>query len=402
MKLTPSVSTWLACVAVVAQASAFSYDSRVDSRMTPVPISQSAGQGNIERSLTLSLDHYDVWKEDVPALVPSVITVLVEDYDWVKVNVPSKGTYQPPTHADWDGFFNASASARPGILAGLIDGIGMPTAKKIVKANVFDRKPKSWEEFKDVIEKAQDKIGDNNLYNNVIARSGSQNKQKLYGTGTRGEKRGNFYYEYQKVGQHFDTQVILVDGFETKTYEKLKYSETASVRFSVLDSVLVGDETEKFTLRFDGRNVDVRESGTYNRYVTVKNDRDNFGNFEVQLKSVERYRIKPSNTLKLNLYSKNGKMWLEVTDTHPAAAHPGAGNPQVIYKVYQAGFFKNKLVKEAFQNFPRGGQTTTIDLGVPAVKGEMYYVETQLKRFDSSLFSDEFVKDTKETPWIDG
>ena len=80
----------------------------------------------------------------------------------------------------WMCYWNVRNAEKETILATVIRGVGASTARKMVQAGAFNSKPRDWESFKAEIKRLSQQPGLSNLYNDVVAKYGSDNKNKLY------------------------------------------------------------------------------------------------------------------------------------------------------------------------------------------------------------------------------
>lgn len=84
-----------------------------------------------------------------------------------------------PANDTWMCYWNTKKEDRPAILSTLIRGVGKSTAEKMVDAGAFKSKPKTWDDFKAEIKRLSKTPGLSDLYDNVVGKFGSSNKDKL-------------------------------------------------------------------------------------------------------------------------------------------------------------------------------------------------------------------------------
>lgn len=85
-----------------------------------------------------------------------------------------------PKSDPWNCYWNVKNVDKEAILASKIRGVGATTAHKMVEAGAFNSKPRTWEEFKAEIKRLSSKPGLNDLYDNVVGKFGSSNKDTFY------------------------------------------------------------------------------------------------------------------------------------------------------------------------------------------------------------------------------
>lgn len=166
----------------------------------------------------------------------------------------------------WDGYFNKPKDQKGAALSNAVRGIGVSTGDKIVDANInaFMPKPRSWEAFKDEVKRIEREARVSGLYDNVVTRYGSTNKENLYGS-SRDDQRPDpqprpepscrwVQHSGYVVVPRTDTRVV-------RTY----VSPTIDVEFTNYD--LLNDESEKVVVIWDGREFSFSTSSALNRYI---------------------------------------------------------------------------------------------------------------------------------------
>lgn len=231
----------------------------------------------------------------------------------------------------WHGYFNAKKADKPAALAKAIRGVGQNTAEIIVENGYFSSKPRSWDDFKAEIKGIERDLEGrypamNGLYENVVSRYGSDNKQNLYGTPQRddGDRDPGDHYPSPGSGRRrqepTSPQIVCrpVTRSETiwvkKTYEKLVDVLRKKVDVFIENGTLLNGETESIQLVWDGRSdaVQVNVSQALNSYNVSIEARG----FVYKLTGTGRKAVSPaSGDFSATLSNVGGKLTLTVNDS---------------------------------------------------------------------------------------
>lgn len=135
-----------------------------------------------DKQVRINFSQYALYTtiENRPVPVQKWVTV-----GWVSVSKPvlvCSGTVTEGSgkSALWNDYFSAPKSEKANALAKAITGVGEPTAKKLIASGYFQSKPKSWEDFSNVIKSARARGAvDETVEYNVLYKYRSDNLSNL-------------------------------------------------------------------------------------------------------------------------------------------------------------------------------------------------------------------------------
>lgn len=138
--------------------------------------------GSYDKQVRVNFAQYALYTtiENRPVVVQKWVTV-----GWVSVSKPvlvCTGTTTEGTGKSvlWNDYFGAPKAQKPMALAKAITGVGEPTAKKLIAAGYFSSKPRSWDDFSDVIKGARARgVIDETIEYNVLFKYRSDNLSSL-------------------------------------------------------------------------------------------------------------------------------------------------------------------------------------------------------------------------------
>lgn len=184
------------------------------------------------------------------------------------------------SRSDWNGFYNAPAEQKASALSGAIRGVGVNTAEQLIALGTFSSKPRSWSEFKERIRSADSQVS-GNLYENVVQKYGSDNKQ-------------NLGYLVQVCQTFEDKQITNRIG--------------RRVQLAIQGAPLLMNESETITISMKGNgnnqaNYSVEASSRYNDFAVVAiNDNPYSGYSEIIVRGT-RKQVTPPNSLDVTITS---------------------------------------------------------------------------------------------------
>ena len=291
----------------------------------------------------------------------------------------------------WDAYFSAPAEKKVAALNMAIQGIGDESAKALVAQGYFKSKPKSWDEFSRVINKAAEA--------NVIKRSVATSVLTRY----RYENIGNLGYDRGACQETTRQCSLYVSRLEpvkfTNTREVKKYrvisAKSFDVKIVVTGSVLLPIERDVLTIKVDenGKVVDFDVEG-YNRY-SITTQSATGQNVAVQLHADSRIlRDLSSNIIRQDAYQLIGGKANFILDVDSQYI-PGQEDPNaqlvVDYMVHTCEYGWTGLCFSSWKNLKMGSAQiksarTIISVDVPKKnKSEIVY---RVSRKNSRYFND--------------
>jgi len=390
--LNKALFALMSITSLVAFAEPDSGIERANEQTGLMGFSQNADEiANYHRSGSISVDlnHYYYQLEPGVERHSGYVSYESETQGkWVLVakgaSAPSK---TPATDPNWGGFFGASKKDKDNILDNLLEGIGKVWAKKLVDGNYFNSKPKTWEAFKAVIQRADDD-GMRGIYAKVIKNEGSKNKARLYGIEhrTKNDSKGVYVWVPDTITEYliWETPTI-VNQRHSDLYKRVSMNFDLVVR----GSVLVNKESESFTLDFDGDNVSPRFTSNFNTFSITRNERVGDTQF-IELTAKRNLVNTEARYVDVNPYIKGGTVKMMVTDKFPVQDER-VGKLQVLYEI-QHDDWGFGTVHKGYKTLDPAlrGQSQEIDTVFAPSKSGTYRVIYRIKRFDSTLFNDSF------------
>lgn len=293
--------------------------------------------------------------------------------------------YTPPdSSGNWEGFFNVPKASKPEALAKAIKGIGTSRAREIVYSSrgFFQRKPRSWNDFKQEIRRIENEMDAKGIYSEVVIKYGDENRVSL-GYGSQGE--GD--YSCRPVTRT-DTALVL------RTQSRLVNTLVKRVDILFENSILLSGETEEFTLRWNGQDetVSINTANAFNSYGIEISSRGSI----YLLKGEGRKSIRPANDDFVAHFSNDqGKLLLKVQDNRAdelTKLSDGNYSLNVSFKLVKPGSWcsSDKVIVTKTVNFKNGrGEVDLNSLMVDVPQsGNKYQVkDLSFERTGTSYFS---------------
>ncbi len=269
---------------------------------------------------------------------------------------------------DWKGFYNAPQSEKPNRLADAIAGVGLATARRLVEDNYFYKKPRSWKEFRSVIQNA-DGVYKTGFSYEVLVKHGDTNMQNL--------------------GYKSSTNCRMERTLVWKLVKHRTFYQTVSKQFKVEYShaPLLANESEVFEIRFDGVALSVVPSSKFNKYKLVREWTDSQG-VQVYAFEAQRIRINPENTLSIVELNSGNKVLLRVSDSAFDKEIATQNNSVVEYEIYKKRAWYQKDIKlhAAVEVLSKDSALTSIQ--TPVASAADLYVKYQIRHSASPYYSD--------------
>ncbi len=137
----------------------------------------------------------------------------------------------------WNAFYSAPGPQKAAALAKAIDGVGNSTAAKMVKGNYFSSKPRNWQDFQTIIERAAaDKVIEESAEHDVLYKYRQANMEKLG-------------YQTQVSGA---CQMVIVDHKEPT---QVWITSSAYVSKPVTHRDAISSDTKTFEVRISGQRL---------------------------------------------------------------------------------------------------------------------------------------------------
>ncbi|MCM2280558.1 MAG: hypothetical protein NDI61_01780 [Bdellovibrionaceae bacterium] len=287
----------------------------------------------------------------------------------------------------WDAFYSATRDRKAKALADAIQGVGMASAEKLIAANVFHRKPRSWEAFKDAIRSAE--------------RAGYINKDIVYQVTVKyaNENLVNLGYTQTSCRPYTYSCELLVEKSVQETFTNYRTVTRSSVvesfprRFEVVvrDPKLQPFEQDLIRVTAGREPSDVRVSAdSYTRYsqqMSVQSDVT-----RVELVGQERIKVGlPNAAVTRSSYQLRGNTPVFTVAVDPKYIPQAAGNDQLVihYRVRSCkttlGICGRKTDSEQMVH-PVTGTETNIE--IKNVKGLKSWVIFSLSRKNSPWYND--------------
>lgn len=321
-----------------------------------------ARSGVIERT-GKDLRNFSMFDVDVVAPVSRVTTRL----EYVSKPVLSLicSTIPSDGKGDWKGFFNAPKSEKAARLADAIKGVGMNTAQRLVADGFFNRKPRTWDEFRDVILSA-DRVYHIGLSNQVLVTYGRENAQNLG------------YYSAQTCREELTYQNV----WEQVTDRVFSHNVTKHFHVEIEGANLLRGERETLTATFDGFADSLSISSGLNSYTVMRADQ---GGTVLYHLLATRILVTPANTLTVIPSNDGGEMALKVIDAaFDAETARESGTPIAIITIQKKRkLWFDQTIATIEKELSTASEATLIQTGVRPQSGADYYVKVQLKRVGS-------------------
>lgn len=219
----------------------------------------------IDQTYVVKFEHFTAYEEDKPVtrMVPVVETVWEIKSAPVLVCRSEEGRGSSPL---WDAFYSARGSEKAKALAKAIQGVGAVSASSLVAANYFNSKPRSWDDFKDEVERAANaEVITKNVRHQVLYQYRQENMSNL---GYQTQVSNVCSFENERYLAPRDVVVNKpITTIETNTVRKLIDTQRVTYRVRVSGQRLQSFETESIVLNFDKESGQVGLSATaYNNF----------------------------------------------------------------------------------------------------------------------------------------
>lgn len=258
----------------------------------------------------------------------------------------------------WDAFFSAPKSGKADALADAIKGIGKASADKLLAANFFNRKPRSWEAFADEIQNA--------VNSGVIGKDISYQVLVKY----KAENVTNLGYDVGSCTTYQYACTIYTPGlvaypctkYQDKTYTRVIDSMRRNVSIDVTGSDLQSFETDTATVNVGRDDGDVSaEIGPYNRYNVSVEQRH--GMAQIHATGVQRILVDlPRSVVKAGAFQHQGNQGVFGVKINPQFM--GEGRDQLVLK------YNVNTCKMNFFSICLGGYKAGADVVVPVTQVE--------------------------------
>lgn len=298
-----------------------------------------------------------------------------------------------------DAFYQAPKSEKAKALDDAVKGIGLESAKILIKRGYFGggrKKPANWAEFSEIIESATLENAElRNLSYEVLDKYGTENQENL----------GYYSRKYCRVERY---PALVWEKFmnqreeryvenEWRTVEQRDPFKTVSKEFTVQGTggKLLKGESETITVNFDGMTYSLPTQGLsrYNTYTVKRAFEDNATGKVTFVLEGQRKAITPDNTLSVSpRLGSDAK--LKVTDS--GFDRDGSGQGIIHYKVMQRtpssrlfgfGGPKDEVLSEGSAPLSLDSDTTEVPLKVSRGKDTQVWVEYSLQRTDTQFYN---------------
>lgn len=344
-----------------------------------------------QAELAITLNYIHEWEE--PIMVPAtrwenqiaVETGTCSDWDCSQAG----GGGSSPL---WDAFYSARGPNKARALAEAVKGVGVPTAEKLIQANVFLRKPRSWEAFKEAVKSAE-RAGhiDGNIVYQVTVKYANENLVALGYTQT--SCRPYSYACPVWVEKLVPIQYMRPD-VETRrtvreTYPRMVQLTVREPKLQAFEQdrirVIVGREPNNVRVQVDGYT-------RYNQQMSLQGDIA-----RVELVGTDRIRVGlPNSSITRATYQLRSNKPMFTLAVDPKYIPPAGTADQLVLK-YRVRTCKTtfgicgKKTESAEILHPVTGPETNIE--IQNVKGLKSVVIFSIARKNSSWYSDDFTAD---------
>jgi hypothetical protein len=311
-----------------------------------------------------NLEPVSEYSATIQTRIDYVLTKHVQEPKQVQVLVCDQGN---GSDGDWKNFFNVPKPQKPQALADAVLGIGLPTARKIVDLNLIDHKPRSWDEFKRLMQRIDDQYIKSGFSHEVIVTYGQQNMRNL------GYDTGNCHYEWQTYYVWVEKKFVIG-------------SQPASRDFRVVveGSVLLNGESERLTLSFNGLEDSLKGvDSAFNRYQSYRTQENGLVTYHLQ---GQRIRATPPNHGSIHAERVGDRVGVTVVDPDFDADLPNAGRTVAVVDVWKKIFFWPDKKIGSFQLELTEGTGQTVSNVVPQA-GSKVYATFRLQKIGSAYYS---------------
>ncbi len=314
------------------------------------------GQGGLHTSFGADIQQIKEWTETIPYQDTCYRDGFTEENGTCEgYRCSSSGSGKSEA---WDAFYSAPKSRKANALADAIKGVGESTAEKLIAADYFHRKPRSWEDFSNEINSAANR--------GVIGKDISYQVLVKY----KAENAANLGYEGSSCSTYQYSCTVYTPGlipyactkYKDQIYTRVIDSMRRTVSIDVSNPSLQSFETDTATVSV-GRDLnDVSaEIGPYNRYnVDVDNRNDTA---HIQATGIQRVLVDlPRATVRSGTLQKQGGQGVFSLTVN--SQYLGEGRDQLVLK-YNVHTCRMKLFSACLSAFKPG-----TDVVVPITQSE--------------------------------
>lgn len=294
----------------------------------------------------------------------------------------------------WDAFYSAPRERKPKALADAIKGVGEPTALKLIAAGTFQRKPRSWEAFKEAIRSAE--------------RAGHISRDITYQVTVKyaDDNLVNLGYTQASCRRHTYACDVLVERFVQEQFTnyrpvtRTRIVESFPRRFQVVVRDPKLQSFEQDTIRITAGREPNNVTITADRHMRYSQQMSIQGDLaRIELVGTDRIRrAVPNSSVVRNSYQLRGNVPTFTVAVDPRFIPAAGGNDQLVVK-YRVGSCKTilsicgKKTESAEMVQPITGSETNIVIN--NVKGLKSWVKFSVARKNSPWYSDDFTAEVE-------
>jgi hypothetical protein len=187
----------------------------------------------------------------------------------------------------WNRFYNAKRDERAKILAAAIQGIGEGSAKSLIEKGYFDKKPRSWNEFKAAIRQA----GEQGVITKTVASSvlGQYQKENMEALGYKPgqcQVKTNLCDQFvEAVPGHYESKACVVTDREVTDRQNVTFD------VNVTNAVLQESEKETLELELSPKLENITMTGAYFNQYQLSADYTGTNYATVAITGIQRNRV---------------------------------------------------------------------------------------------------------------
>lgn len=305
----------------------------------------------------------------------------------------------------WNAFYSARKEEKAARLAEAIKGIGQKTAEKLLAGNYFSSKPRSWDDFKAVINQAKSNgTIDDQIRTLVLSTYRNENMQNL---GYNPSSCTTTAYDCSEI-------IVIRDGYyQPQTCER--YDDTVvdaksvNYQFQVEGAVLLPGEKDVLSLKVNAPgSLAIAQQGAHNNYQAVMAEGSSESQVYYYVKGVARKQVDlPSSALARADLFPAGKQAVQLQVSVSALALPQAANEELVLqyevrscKVGWLGVCGLGWDKKETKTTKLTSATTPIDVKInlePGRKGLKVEVQVSISKRNSVYHTPKAIVKTTET-----
>jgi hypothetical protein len=271
---------------------------------------------------------------------------------------------------DWKGFYEAPKELKAARLAEAIKGVGLSTAQRLVKDGYFHTKPRSWREFADRIESADNRY--NTGFSTAVLVTYKRENMANLGYFIEG-KCGYKTVRSMKMVPHRTFARTVSRGFELR----------------VRNAPLLLGESESFNVTFDGLGDSLGIESYYNGYTYRRYESGRAVVYELL---GNRKVVAPNNSLNVAVRNAGGYVALSVSDTTFDPEVDTRGTRVIVgtVEIKKGGWRSNESLARFERRLePNRRDTEITDLQVAIPQGQTVVVRYQLRYEGNPYYSSE-------------